>query len=203
MLGMKMQQNQVIMEIMKELLKTHMSDMASLRKGQWDLWYKAREKAGAAMGEKEKAYYENLASEIEEKDFTRWGAFKGTLQGFGGKNTTAEGAGGADLATKFGLGGGEDFLKPPTELSTSEKPPMMNRIKNAATPVMRGMGQAAVAPFNAMTAGVPAGVDAMLKGLRGPRGAGAPARAGKDQYGHTIGEIYKGYKYIGNNQWQK
>jgi len=27
--------------------------------------------------------------------------------------------------------------------------------------------------------------------------------SGKDQYGFVIGEKYKGYKYIGNNQWQK
>ena len=35
-------------------------------------------------------------------------------------------------------------------------------------------------------------------------GAGQPQSAGqKDQYGFTLGEVRKGHKYIGNNQWQK
>lgn len=140
MLGMKMQQNQTIMEVMKELLKTHMSDMESLRKGQWDLWYKAREKAGdSTLDQETKKYYEDLATEIEKKDFSRWGGLKGTLMGFGGEDATGgEGAGGADLATKFGLGGGggADFLasKPETVAPTQSTSQRMGSN-------LRGIGQ--------------------------------------------------------------
>jgi len=178
MLGMKMQQNQAIAEIMKELLKAHMSDVSDLRKTQWTMAYKGLTDPNLEPKEQQAAY-----DRIMNMDVSKWLGYKSILGGFGGgKDTT-----GATDTT----GGAAEVLTPKTPETPVEKPSFANKAGSF-------MGNAAMAPLQA--AGAPmAGFDALMQGLKRP-GATTP---GKDQYGYTIGQTYKGYKYIGNNQWQK
>jgi hypothetical protein len=191
MLGMKMQQNQAIAEIMKELLKAHMTDISDLRKMQLNLYYKALvdpnvddtidPKTGLSPREV-------IANKFLNMDLTRFGALNSALSGgFGGKDTTG--------------GGGEELLTPKTE--TAKAPSFMNRMSNFLKPSPAisnfQIPQGETAPVSSIR-GMNPEMDSLMRGLKGKT---ATTTGGKDQYGHTIGEMYKGYKYIGNNQWQK
>ena len=85
MLGMKMQNNQMIAEIMQSLLKQHMSDVGDLRKMQMNLYYKALTDQDVL----DPAERQKNADNILSMDMSRFLGFNSMLKGgFGGKDTT-------------------------------------------------------------------------------------------------------------------
>lgn len=214
MLGMKMQQNQVIAEIMKELLKAHMTDIADLRKTQFNFYYKALtdpnldDERDPKTG---KSPREVALDKIMDMDMSGWGAFESMFSGKLGKKDKVVGApitGGAQDILAETSQAPENYY---TTRATTNRPSFMQGAGRVA-------GQTAMAPIRGMTTGV----DTLLRGLKRPgttatigKVAGQAATApvapfqalinkGKDQYGFIPGQSkYKGYIYIGNNQWQK
>jgi hypothetical protein len=186
MLGLEMQRNQQIADFMQGLIKQHQSDIADMRKTQWNLAYKAWtdpnieeevDKEGNIVQTAQERR-ESLANSILSWNPTRFGMIQSA--------TSGEGFGGTDV---WGGGG----KKKEDDLMAGLKPPSTKSVKQPETEI--GMYER----NSGMLGGSP----------RTPTQTPTPQRE-IDQYGFYIGERrvastgkYQGQPFIyqGNNQW--
>ena len=165
---------------MKELLKQHQSDLADIRKTQFSYAYKALTDPDI---DDERVDREALVERIMGMDLSRFGMFQQMFQGMAG--------GGAG-------GGAQDFLQPKTATPTP--------VPETQGPAnyYRGAGRANVGrPMSGQGRNLGRLVAETATGAAFP-GVSAPAStlpANRERF--TIGQEYKGYRYIGNNQWKK
>ena len=163
---------------MKELLKQHQSDLADIRKTQFSYAYKALTDPDINTDEVNR---DELVEKILGMDLSRFGMFQQMFKGMGAGS------------------GAEDFLKPKT--ATPTPTPTETQAPNN---YYRGAGRANVGrPMSGQGRNLGRLVAETTAGAAFP-GVSAPAStlpANKERF--SIGQEYKGYRYIGNNQWKK
>jgi hypothetical protein len=212
MLGMRMQQNQAIMDVMKELLKAHQSDISDLRKTQLTGYNRLIEQAANAQAMGNMKLYKSLKGEADEylsRDFSNFGMAAQLLNGgTGGMKDHVLGPEENKGWSIFDMfSGGRGRRSAPADQAgqmLSPTPPQTQAPEMAYTGMSYNPTQIIQPPQRTQAPARPAPKVQMAPQT-------APQAQGLDQFGHTMGEVqvatrgqYKGrsFKYIGNDQWQ-